>query len=112
VCQVQPVRLLELGSGISDVTSMLWALVMHELRRSEVLGRSGGGCVGGPQDTADDAALLQLFHITNVEYSEPTGRTAAALLASAGRSNVSVRYGPEIGDATLLRGLKVGIIGI
>jgi hypothetical protein len=109
--QVEPVRMLEVGSGISDVTSMVWTLMMQRLRAGEHLSASRltPACVRGPRtEEVDDASLLKLFHITNVEYSDVTGRTAEALLAKAGRSNVSVRYGSEIGDATVLKDIEVG----
>jgi SAM-dependent methyltransferase len=48
---------------------------------------------------------LSLFHITNCEYEAHTGTTASQLLLKAGRTNVAVRYGPELGDATRLAGL-------
>lgn len=82
-------RLLELGSGISDVSAMVWRLVRDGLVRA-----------GYKQDP------LSLFTILDIEYSTPTGRTAARLLAESGRHNVTVRYGPEVGDATRLVGLE------
>ena len=37
---------------------------------------------------------------------QTTGTTAAKLMAECGRDNITVRYGPQIGDATRLEGLE------
>ena len=85
---MDPVRLLELGSGISDVTAMVWQLVCDGLR------------------SAGQGDPMSLFTITNCEYEEHTGATASRLLAETGKTNVDVIYGPEMGDATRLVGLS------
>ena len=90
----EPVQLLELGSGISDVTAMVWQLMCDRLR------------------SAGHDNPMGLFTITNCEYEVNTGAVASDLLAKTGKTNVRVRYGPEIGDATRLVGLKDSIFDI
>ena len=84
-----PLEMLELGSGLSDVTAMVCDLLGERLM------------LEGHRNA------LELFHVTNVEYETNTGETARDMLLYTGLGNtVSVRFGPELGDATVLKGLE------
>lgn len=82
------VRILEIGSGTSDVSSVLWKLLNDRLTSL------------GFADPSNH------FLIANVEYETTTGQTAEKLVLSADRNNIVHFYGPIAGDATRLRSFK------
>ena len=57
--EITPVRLLELGSGISDVSSMVWHLIMKGIDSKKLHTKAGPNCQ--PQS---------LFEIVDIEYEQ------------------------------------------